>query len=464
MTFAGPLVGLVVILCAAPQGPRRAGDHAVEVTCDVDDARIRSTAQAVAEESWRQTCALWGVDPSPPEKPVELHLYREIADYEKACDRLMRGRLKRNLAFTEWAGGTAHIVLQPVMGGDALKSLAPTFQTLRLVAHETAHVTRRYRLPNCSSQPDWLTDGTACWLETKVLAAKLLLASPERAPHFSTQEVAVQRMLTRKQLPSVEALVHDRTETLAFFDRYAASYLLVRFLAEGARAKVFRDFLGDVAQLGGGPGFVDQSAEALAKRLGVRDLAALDDEFHAFIDALKPEWDEPGFSLSVQGEEWTQAAFDDSNAVAFRTARAGAKRYAVEGEVTTVADLNATPQANVLLGRESTTNDASLFVSVAIVPGAGVTVFSFDGTQAGNDQWRQLGTANNTETSSGKPLRFAVECEPQGRQTRVAVRLAGRAILEVTADRPLDGSWGVGVQHGCSCIWKGVRQTPGGSR
>lgn len=462
--LAGSLVGLVATLAATPQGPRRAADHAVEIRCDVDDARIRSTALAVAEETWRQTCALWGVDPSPPEEPVELHLYREIADYEKACDLLMHGRLKRNLAFTEWSHGTAHVVLQPVTGGDALKSLAPTFQTLRLVAHETTHLARWSTLPNCTSQPDWLADGCASWLETKVLAAKLLLAAPERAPQFSTQAVAAQRMLLRRQLPSVDALVHDRTDTLAFYDRYAARYLLVRFLAEGTRAKAFREFLGDVRQLSGGADLIDQSAAALAQRLGVRDFAALDDEFRAFIDGLKPEWDEPTFSLAVQGEEWTQCAFADANAVAFRTARAGMKRYAIEGEVTTVADLNATQQANVLVGRESTSNDANLFVSVAVVAGGDVTIFSFDGTQAGADQWRRLGSTNATETSPGKPIRFAIECEPQAKQTRVAVRIAGKPTLEVTVDRPLDGPWGVGVQHGGACIWKGVRQTAGGSR
>jgi hypothetical protein len=466
-----PLLLLLPPLVPAAAGPQAASTAKVASASPVVimgeslPPKVRDVALAIAQKAWQETSTLYGsADESPP-PTREIHLDRSVAEYEAACDRLGLKNLKRNLAFSEWTTCVAHVVLQPVLASDAFTQIAPTFPTLCLVAHETTHLARLTLLPNnARSHPEWLADGGATWIETKALAANLLLATPERVPWFAKPEVDAQRMARREQLPTVDALVHDRTDTLAFYDRYAARYLLFRHLVEGARAKAFREFLGDVRQLGGGSGFVDRSAEALAQHLGIKKFAEIDDEFRAFIEGLKPEWDEQVRSLSIQGDEWTQCAFDDANAVAFRTAPAGAKRYAIEGEVTTVADRNAKQQANVLLGRVVTSNDSNLFVSVAIVPGDSVTIFSFDATQSGADQWKRLGLAKTTETAGGKPIRFAVECEPQGRQTRVAVRLAGRAILEVTADRPLDGPWGVGVQHGCSCIWKGVRQTAGASR
>jgi hypothetical protein len=458
---AVPLL-LVALVPAAPrQAAKPAADVPIEVVSDVDDPRLKQRVRALCAETWKEACALYGVDAKPEETPASLNLYREVAGYEAACDRFGAANLKRNQCFTEWTNGTAHVLLQPPIRGEAAAQLAPTWQTLRVVVHEMAHVVRGKKFPNRASHPKWFYDGNACWLEEKVLAAQKLLTTPEQSPFISTEELDVQRLLKQGKLPSIDDLVHDRADSLEFGDGYSVRYLLFRFLADGAHGKELRAFIGDLRSLGGGGDFVDRCADALKTRLGAADWKTIDAEFHGWLAGLKPEWDEPLRSLATVGDEWTQTSFDDANAVAFRTAPAGAKRYALEGSVTLLADRAKSPQANLLLGRVLVAADKSRFVSLALVPGAGATLFDYDASRPSADQWQNLAFAATKETAVGKPVAFRVECEPKGGKTEVTVKIAGKALLHVTVDRLLDGPWGLGAQAGSSCLWRGVKLTSG---
>jgi hypothetical protein len=463
------VIGLLFALAAAQPAPQAtaappARASPVAIVGDADDARLRNRAREAAESAWKAASALWGGDGAPSEKEPSLHLYREIADYEKACDRLVGGSLKQNLAFAEWTNYTAHVVLQPAIRGDAEKRLAPTWTTLRLVAHESAHLARYCVLPNAASHPGWLADGAATYVESHALDARGPAVQPDDVPFFSTDELRVQRLLKAKKLPELGDLLLDRTDALDFYERYSTRWLLFRFLMDGPHAPAFRAFLGDVRREGGSDDFKERVAAVLQKRLGVADWKAVDAEFRAWIEKLAPKWEQLYVTLEIDGDDWTQCAFDDVNAMAFRTAPAGAKPYAVEGSVTLYADRSKGPQANLLLGREVGRESVNRFFSIALVPGVDVTLFDFDGGRAADAQWKRLGYAQLAGIAVGKPLAFRVDCAPSGGKTEVALAVDGKPIARVTVERGLDGPWGVGAQAGSSCVWHGVKLATAGKQ
>lgn len=460
------VVGLSLLAPAQEAGP----GSPVAIIVDVDEARLRRLVQPVAIATWKEACALygskdvWGVGPAGHEKPAKLHLYQETATYEAACDRLVGGKFKRNMAFTHHESCSSHLVLQPPLQGDAFKQLAPTFQTMRLVAHETAHLARIAALPNHPSHPDWFADGNATWIETKVFAAQKLITAPEQSPPYSTYVVLAQRLLEKDSLTSVEDLLHDRTEELGFGELYAVRWLLFRFLIEGPHAGPFREFLGDVRRFGGGDDYGERLVAALQQRLGKSDWKPLDDEFRAWIAGLKPEWEEIHRSLETSGDDWAQVAFDDKNAIAFKTAPAGTKPYALEGTVTLFTDRRSEPQMNLLLGRERIPGtDHERFVSIAIAPGGGATLFDFDSSREQAAQWKNVAFGPMPGEVLGKPIAFRVECSLKGGKTKLSLKIAGKVVAVTTIDRSLDGPWGLGAQAGSSGIWREVKQSPLGS-
>jgi hypothetical protein len=454
---------------AAPQAQPaahapRANPPPVAIVGDADDARLRKRARETAELAWKAASALWGEDGAPSEREPSLHLYREIADYEKACDRLIGGSLKQNLAFSEWTNFTSHVVLQPPVRGDAEKRFAPTWTTLRLVAHETAHLARYCALPSSSSHPGWLADGAATYVESHVLDERGPAAQLDDVPFFATDELRVQRLLKARKLPELGDLLLDKTDSLDFYERYATRWLLFRFLMDGPHAPAFRLFLDDVRREGGGDGFKERIAAALQKQLGAADWKAVDAEFRAWIGKLAPKWEQLFVTLEIDGDDWNQCAFDDVNAMAFRTTPAGAKPYAVEGSVTLYSDRSKGPQANLLLGREVGSESVNRFLSIALVPGADVTLFDFDGGRAADAQWKRLGYAQLAGSAVGKPLAFRVDCTPNGGKTEVALAVDGKPVARVTVERSLDGPWGVGAQAGSSCVWHKVKLAAVGSK
>jgi hypothetical protein len=455
----GAAIGAWLLAQTAPSRAPSA-DGPIALVGDVATPRVHDEVLAVARRAWQLASELYGDGGRMPEHPCTLRLDPSVEQYTRACDFFGVPNLKSNLAFTEYTTTSAHIVLQPALAGEAREKLAPTWQTLRLVAHETAHLARASIVPNLLAGPDWFLDGNASWVEMKTLQALGRLAAPEAAPYFAEGEVRVQKLLRSGKLPALDDVVHDRVDQLALESRYAVRLLLFRFLIEGRHAKAFRAFLADLRREGGGEGLTERAAEDLKRELGAPVWSRLDDEFHAWVAALKPEWEETIRTLETEGDVWTQSAFDRHDAVAFRTDPCGAKPYRISGSVTLLPDREAAPQANVLLGRVALSAGVDRFVSVAFKPDSAVTLFDFDGGRPELDQWRRLAAANERASRVGAPIPFRITCTPKGGATEVAVDVDERRLFSATVDRPLEGPYGVGVQAGNSCIWRGVKRTP----
>lgn len=451
------MIALLLSLAAAIQSP-------VKVVCDVDEPRIEAKASRVAEAAWKETCELFGTKPKPAEAPREIHLYATVAEYESVCDKLLGGNFKRNLAVTTEKSPGSHIVLQPTIRGEAQKTLAPTWATLQLVAHETTHLARYVTLANYRDHPGWLKDGAATWVEVRVVGAQAPFKSAEQWPEYSQAEAGVQQLLKDAHLPSVDDLLHDHTDTLDFGSRYDVRWLLFRYLIEGERSKEFRAFLLEVFHIGGGAGMTDRVADLLKAKLGVADWKVLDTGFRKWLTELKPEWFQIFVSLEPVGDDWTQTSFDDTNAIAYRTAPAGDKPYAIEGSMTTYADRTERSQANLLLGRMTLSGGKSRFVSFAFVPGFGVTVFDYDGSRTEDEQWTQKAFVDSRGSAPGKPLAFRVDCTPKEGATDVKLTLAGKVVAQFDVARSLDGPWGVGAQAGSSCVWHRVKLAAAGAK
>jgi hypothetical protein len=132
--------------------------------------------------------------------------------------------------------------------------------------------------------------------------------------------------------------------------------------------------------------------------------------------------------------------------------------------VTTLIDRNDQPQANLLLGRIALSDGHERFVSVALVPGSGATVFDYDSSRAADSQSIRLAHVAANDSVAGRPLAFTVKCTPKANATELELKLAGKVVATCTVERLLDGPWGVGAQAGSSCVWHGVKLVAAGAR
>jgi hypothetical protein len=428
------------------------------------DPRVVKAALEVAEAAWVETRVLFGGGPTLREAPVEIHLHRKITEYEAECDRSTKGDYKSNLSFFVPETMSAHLVMQPPIRGEAALHFAPTSLTRCVVAEMAAQLARHATVPNAKAHPRWIVDGSTEWVEEKVLASLGERKGAGPSVSRSTDEAAVQKMARDDRLPALADLLHDRIGGLDDRGRHAVRSLFFRFLLDGRRAQAFRAFLVDVRGVGDGGDVVDRVAARLQARLAVPDWKGVEAEFRAWIAKLQPEWDESELALDVLGDEWRQCAYDGENAVAFRTAAAGPRSYAIEGKVTVYADRVERPQANLLLGRVEFDATHHRFLSVALVPGTSVTLLEFDGSRDKNDLWKELESVKLPGTAVGKPLAFRVECALEEGVTRVAVAVAGATVLTKTIARVLDGPWGVGAQAGSSCVWRDVKLVAAGAK
>ena len=113
----------------------KAGEH-FRVVCHFDGDEIVSAALKTAEAVWPVADELFGIKAAAPKSPLEIHLYRNAADYERAESALTGGRFKANLAFLQEGANAAHVAVQPDCTDATLQAVGLNAQTRRLIAHE----------------------------------------------------------------------------------------------------------------------------------------------------------------------------------------------------------------------------------------------------------------------------------------------------------------------------------------
>ncbi len=461
------LAFLGILLCAGPavaeeETTRQRGKH-FEVVLHFESKRCAREALEVVEALWTHAAEFYDLRERKPEKLLEVHLYRDIADYEAAEAKLTKGAFKRNLAFAHFDTKSAHVSMQPEVSDDVLQQQGLPLQTRNLLAHEAAHVVRYAMLPNFRDHPDWFEDGAAQWLKYETLLGLKLIDGIEEDPMSSRAIGRVQKALADGRLPSVAALLEDKKGDLDFYERYAARRLLVTYLTTGDHKPRFAKFRKALRRMGGGRGYTTRAHARLREAFGAKAYGELEAGFQAWVRERKPQWYEIYRSLDARGSTWRQSAFSGKNAIAWRTADAWPKpaggkakppAYRLTGELEIIPSYGK--QMNLLLGK----SDAG-FISVAFTAGYGLNVFDFN---AKTNRWNRLASVKCPDLEHGKRVRFQVRIEGGKLLGAVGPAKHKRGVefeVAIPAHHPMNGPWGVGAQKGTSGVWYGVKQEPG---
>jgi hypothetical protein len=442
----GVAIFLAAYVCApairAGEDTVRAGPH-FRVTCHFDNPSLAAAALETAEDVWPVASELFKIT-TAPEPLLEIHLYRTTADYETAEAQRTHGRFRRNLAFSDYQSKAAYIAVQPECSDAVLKVVGLPFPTRRLVAHEAAHIVRFWNMPNFASHPEWLGTGAALWIASETMTRNHGSSPLEDDPRSSQLMWLVQDLQGRGKLPSIRAILRDDIQETEFYTQYALRGLLFRFLNTGERRPKLAAVLAEAQRLGGSPEVPRQLFDFFVKTFDLSDFETLDRDFAAYVRSLSPKWNEVYRSLETAGDDWTQTAFPDVNAVAWRTTPVGKSAYTLSGALTILP--GAAQQLNLLLARTP-----EGFVSIAFVAGFGVNVFDY---HAKEERWQELGHAEVPTLLAGRKIAFAVHVHDR----RIDVTLDGKQVLSAaTGDRPITGPWGLGAQARSAGIWSSIQ-------
>lgn len=437
------------LLTAVQSAPTLADSEAngvhYRVICHFDNEPICKAALETAEAAWPVTVDLWAIGDKKPAEPLEIHLYRNVADYEAAESDRTGGRFRSNLSFSDHKDKSSHIALQPPCTDQTLKKIGLPYLTRLLIAHEASHLCVYTSIPNYASHPDWLAEGTAMWVADRTMLQKKWSRSVRGNPDSSTNLERAQRLKKEGTLPSIGLLVSGKSPKGSTQDVYAVYYQLFRFLHTESNRKELKAVLAKARQLGGGGDYTERLRDSVLEILGGDEaVKKLDEAFATFVESEKPAWTEVYRSLDARSGQWVQVAFPNKNAIAWRMKPVGKKTYAVSGEVEILP--NDKRQMNVLLGR-----DDSGLVIVALTAGFGINVFRF---HVEGDRWEDLGKKQVGLVQVNRPIKFKIKVD--GKKLRV--ELDGKLQLTCdVGDKDMTGPWGVGAQAGSAGIWRDVK-------
>jgi len=407
------------------------------------DEAVLKRALPVVEAVWPLVADTFGVPDAKPEQPLLVHLYRTVDGYRAADQQLTNGKFRRNLAMSHHETRSAHVALQPPCTDETLRALGLPRLTVAMLAWEATHVARYELCPNYRDHPDWFCDGLA-----SSVAARVLAAPPEALPFCSNDMVRTQRLLAEEKLPPVKAFLADAVADLDLGDRYAARAVLYAFLASEPNRKKLATVAGAIRRTGGGDGYAAKVLEEATAAFGREDAA-----FSAYVTALHPEWEEVYRSFWPEGAAWTQIAFPDSNAIAWRQEPVASDGFEAKGSLRILP--GGKQQLNFLFAR---TDDG--FYSVAFVAATGFTLFDY---RSATDTWVRIGDG----TAPGLRLGVSTDFGVEGRGTKLRVALSGLT-WDFDLPRPLPAKivWGLGAQAapdattGSAGIWQRVTVAP----
>lgn len=436
---------------APPPGPPeplvREGDY-LRLHCHIQDPKAADLALQVAEATWEACAETYGRKTWPDglerAHRFDVHLYAGAASYRVVDQELTGGNFARNLAFAHFNTRSAHVALQPPITTNTLQVLGLPRQTLRLLAHETAHLYRFAMFPNFRSHPDWLVDGVASRVELQVLEDLKRLAPWQDDPYVSNSIVNVLSLHEDGSLPPAAAILGDTIADLPFYLRYDTRWLFVEFLA-AEHPKLLADLLEGAIRVGGGDDFAARLVEMVMEDWEASQWEDLDRGFEAYVGRWKPAWQEIYRALYPFGSGLAQASFD-RNAIAWRRQDSG-EDYRIAGRMTVLEGQRK--QLNVFLGRSHLG-----FHSVAFTADYGVSLFEY---RSAGSRWIRLDSAKVPDLKVGQQMDFAVEVE--GRIVSVTIG-EGLVLQKEVGDLPLQGPWGLSAQAGSAGIWE-IVEAPG---
>lgn len=439
------LIAFLLLSAPAPGGGQESthvGEH-FRVICHFENDRVATQALETAELVWPVATELLAVTDRAPGNPREIHLFRTDEQYEKVEAELAAGQFRENRVFSHWQTQASYILLQPDCSDEVLKRLGLPTLTRRLVAHEATHLVRYATMPNYRSHPEWLADGAASWVEQRVMAKGHWSPGAEDDPDMSTLIVRALALLEKGSMPSVALILQDRIDDVHWRTRYAIRWLLFRFLQKSLDRETFDAIMRKARQLGGGSAYASRLNAFVEGAISRKEMSAIDAKFNAYLRTLKPRWEEVYRSLETAGDDWTQIAFPDTNAITWRTAAAAKDEYTLKGQLRILPARKQ--QLNLLLGR-----NVEGFVSIALVAGSGVTAFEY---HAKENRWERLGSADCDLLEPDRWIRFHAEIV--GDHLRVILDSTPTLTVSLRG-RSMRGPWGLGAQNASVGMWRNV--------
>ncbi len=426
-------VALLPLAARAQEGPQegvveRVGKFAT-VHCHGFDEAVADEAVAVVEKVWPFAAPTLGADGTkPPAAPLVVHLYRTIADYEAAEQRLTNGKFRRNLAMFHHASRTAHVALQPPCSDETLRALGLPAMTVELLAWEASHIARARVFANFEVHPMWFVDGFASTNARKVLDALRGGGRTGISVMGQDQQRLVLDLARDKKLPKARAILRDGIDDLDFHPRYAARAVFYGMLQTPAHADRMSALLRTVGGLA--------SEDAWGKSFDGAGLDKLDAAFAKFVQELQPTWSEVYRSLALDEKRMVQIAFPDRNAIAWC-------RQPVKGkELNATGSLRILPaeakQMNFLFGR----TEAGDFYSVALTADRGVTLFRY---RSKGDEWTNLGFKEVPALRLGYSTAFKIAAKRDAVSIVVDEVVCKFALPDAMPDPVV---WGIGAQAG----------------
>ena len=439
-------IGLIpLVLLARPVSPALprdtvlTGEH-FAVHVHFDSPELAKESLELVEALWPTAAELFGVEDNVPEEKLQIHLYRNAEDYLAAEEPLTQGKFARNLAFTHWATGYAHVALQPDRSDELVKELGLDYQTARLLTHEASHVVRIHACNSYRSHPRWFADAAASWIDEQVLARTGWIEDPMDDPYHSSMMLRMQALAQRGELPAFHTVLDGEADDLGWQGTYDLHAQLFAFVRSQGKGDVLGKICREARRLGGGSRFQESLAKLVYDAVK-RKPKQLDKEFSKFLAKVEPQWEQIYASLHATGEEWTQLAFSSANAMAWRTADVKGGKLKLVGEARIFP--GDVKQLNLLIDRQ-----ADSLVQVCLVAGYGVTVF--EQFSEGNVWERRADVI--VDIALDEFVAFEVQTKPG----QLVLKLDGTVVLKVELEREFDGPWGLGVQRGGAGMWRGV--------
>lgn len=460
------LATALTLVAAALPGPPQDGPYAegphVQVRCHFHSERVGDDLAAevrdVAERVWSGARVLHGVSAEPLERPFELHLYatrKGERGYEAAVNGLQPGAARGTVRWSHWGARSVHVRVRPVATDRMLELAGLPPEPLRNSARGVAVLARLEATGGEDRAPGWFAAGAAGWLADRALVEQGRAAPGDRGVWLSTALATVRRLQAAGDLPALEELLADRLEPTSP-GRSALQAAFFAFLTGRLGGVEGWGELGPALTRGTDfdPGS-DPGAGlgALATALGWDERAAelprLEREFHAWLRARAPLWEEQDPALAHHPEGWVQAPVIQ-NAICWRAAPPPAPAYEIRGEFELHRAKDGSGQVNLLVGRLG-----GDFLQVSANLQGGVVVWDY---RAASGQFERI---QSREWVVPMPVGEWVPFELLVADEELRVRIGGLPLLPVSVrGRDMTGQWGLGTFKGSTTLWRGLAIGP----
>lgn len=402
-----------------------------------------AAALEAAQAAARPAARIYGSRPGGDVFPRDIHLYRDPADFVCREGEITGGRFRHALAFSAFVFRNAHVALQPPLDPEVLEAAGLPRMTCRQIAHEAAHLYCFAVAPAFRDHPSWYSEGAAMWIADRVMRERGLSAGIDGDPVTATRIGIVQGMRASGRAPQLVQVIRNAVHGLASDERYAVEWAVFAFLMQGERRHPFEAALARARRMPPGRDFADRLAARVIEAFGADAMQDLDRAFGRWLAGFEPAWDEEAPALEVRGPRWTQIAFPDAPAAAWRTEAVEGKRIVFRGRLTFLPGHGAS--AGLLFG-----SGPDGHLAVTITPDATV----LRAFERNTKRWVEIGRARFDPRPAGASIRFQVAVD----RDEARIRVGGEERLRRSLGRrSAHGRWGVAVDEGTAVVWDRVR-------